>query len=181
MQQYLRLGKFHLFGAPVYIHWFAIAFIVLILVIYWQSPTIAAIAILAFFSVILIHEIGHAAIAHRLGYRVFSLRVCLVHGVCEYEAPHYEWDQVKVAWGGILAQIMMSLLVFTLASLGAKQIAYFGPILFFLGYYNLFIIPFNLLPVWGLDGYYAWRILPLAYRHIKARSNLEKTFKRDRR
>jgi Zn-dependent protease len=180
MQEYFRLGEFHVFGAPVYVHWSVLAVMALILVVYWQNPIIVAIALLSFFSIILIHEIGHAALAHRMGYRVFTLRVCLIHGLCEYEDPHYEWDEVKVAWGGVLAQILIAMLVFTLSSLGARHFAYFGPVLVFLGYYNLLVVPYNLLPIRGLDGYKAWRIIPLSYKQMKTRSALKKTLNRDR-
>jgi Zn-dependent protease len=181
MQEYFRLGEFYIFGAPVYVHWSVLASMGLILIIYWQSPIIVAIALLSFFSITFIHEIGHAAVANKLGYRVFALRVCLIHGVCEYEAPHYEWDDVQVSWGGVLAQVLIAMLVFTLSSLGAGNFAYFGPILLFLGYYSLLVVPYNLLPVRGLDGYKAWKIIPLSYKQIKARSALKKTLNRDRK
>ena len=62
MQEYFRLGEFHIFKAPVFVHWSALASMGLILVVYWKDPIIAVIALLSFLSVILIHEIGHAAV-----------------------------------------------------------------------------------------------------------------------
>jgi stage IV sporulation protein FB len=181
MQKYFRLGKFNIFGAPVYVHWSVLAMIVLIIISYWQSPIIVAIAFLSYLAVILVHEIGHAAVAHKMGYRIFALRVALIHGVCECEAPNYELDEVKIAWGGVLAQIIISILVFTVSGLGADKFTYFGPILVFLGYFSLLIIPYNLIPSRGLDGYKAWRIIPLSYKHIKAKSALKKKLNRDRK
>jgi Zn-dependent protease len=167
MQKYFRLGEFRVFGAPVYVHWSVLAAMALILVAYWQSPLIVTIALLSYFSIIFIHEVGHAAIAHKMGYRVFALRIALVHGVCECEAPLYELDAAKIAWGGVLAQMLIALLIFTLSSLGIMNSAYAGPVLVFLGYCNLLIIPYNLMPIRGLDGYKAWRIIPLSYKKMK--------------
>jgi Zn-dependent protease len=181
MDEYYLLGDFRVFGAPIYIHWSVIAAIVLILFVYRQDPIIVTIALLSFFSIIFVHEVGHAALANSMGYQVFALRICLIHGVCEYQAPSYEWDEVKVAWGGVLAQIWIAAIVFTAASLGARHFAYFGPILVFLGYYSLLVVPYNLLPIQGLDGYTAWRIIPLSYRYLKTHPATRKFFNRNRR
>jgi stage IV sporulation protein FB len=170
MQKYFRLGEFRVFGAPVHVHWSVLVAMALILVAYWQSPLIVTIALLSYLSIIFIHEVGHAAIAHKMGYRVFALRVALVHGVCECEAPRYELDAVKIAWGGVLAQMLIAMLVFTLSSLGLMNFAYSGPILVFLGYFNLLMIPYNLMPIRGLDGYQAWKIIPLSYKKMKKSS-----------
>ena len=167
MDEYYQLGNFEIFGAPVYVHWSVIVAITLILFLYRQSPATVAIALISFFSIILVHEVGHAAMANRMGYRVFSLKVCLIHGLCEYEAPRYELDDVKVAWGGVLAQMLVAMLVFTASSLGARHLSYFGPVLVFLGYYSLLVVPYNLLPVRGLDGDKAWRIIPILYKQFK--------------
>jgi hypothetical protein len=181
MQQYFRLGKFHIFGAPVFVHWSVIACMGLLLFVYWKTPTIVAIALLSFFSVIMVHEIGHAALAHKMGYRVFAIKVALIHGLCECEAPNYELDRVIIAWGGVLAQTLVAIFVFTCSALGARYFAYFGPILVFLGYYSLLVVPYNLLPIRGLDGDKAWKIIPLYYQQIKARSALKKKLNQDRR
>jgi stage IV sporulation protein FB len=181
MQEYFRLGEFHIFRAPVFVHWSALVSMGLILVVYWKDPIIAVIALLSFLSVILIHEIGHAAVANKMGYRVFKIKVSLFHGVCECQDPNYELDRVKIAWGGVIAQILVAMLVFSLSSLGAMYFAYFGPILVFLGYYSLLMVPYNLLPVRGLDGYTAWKIIPIVYQQMKAHSALKKKLDRDRR
>jgi hypothetical protein len=146
MQEYFRINKLQVFGAPIYVHWSVLASSAFILVAFWKDLIVLALALLCFFSIILIHEIGHAVIAHYLGYRVFEIRICLIHGVCEYSAPNYEWDEVKVSWGGVLAQMVVAIIVFTASSLGAKQFDYFAPVLLFLGYYSLLVIPFNLMP-----------------------------------
>ena len=95
MQEYFRLGEFHIFRAPLFVHWSALASMGLILVVYWKDPIIAVIALLSFLSVILIHEIGHAAVASKMGYRVFKIKVSLFHGVCECQDPNHELDRAN--------------------------------------------------------------------------------------
>jgi Zn-dependent protease len=181
MKRYCRLGRLSVFGARVYVHWSVLATLVVILALCWRNPIIVTIAMLSFFSIILVHEIGHAAVAKQLGYRVRALRICLIHGVCEYQEPYYEWDDILIAWGGILAQILVAIVVFALSSLGAGKVQYFAPVVFFLGYYNLLVIPLNLIPSPGLDGYKAWRIIPLGYKEIKYRLDTGTLFTRNKR
>jgi stage IV sporulation protein FB len=169
MQGYIQLGKERIFGAPVYTHWSVLVIGALILVYGWQNLIVSAISLLSFLSIILIHEIGHAAIAHKLGYDVIAIRIAPLHGVCEYQAPRYEWEDVQIAWGGVLAQLIAAAIVFGFGHLGGDNTEYFGPVTVFIGYYSLLTIPFNLLPVPGLDGQKAWKILPLAYDRSKRR------------
>jgi Zn-dependent protease len=180
MQEYFRLGDFKIFGAPIDIHWSVMAVAFLLTISYFREPIAAIIAVISFFSIILVHEVGHAAVAHRMGCRVIGLKVCLIHGLCEYELPRYELEDVLIAWGGVMAQLLIAMLVFTASSLGANHLPYFGPILVFLGYYSLLVIPYNLLPCRGLDGYKAWRVIPLYYNQLKRNSAFKKPPRRDR-
>jgi stage IV sporulation protein FB len=120
-------------------------------------------------------------VAAWLGYRVFALKVALFHGLCEHTAAKYEWDDIKIAWGGVSAQMLVAILVFSLNGLGGGQFAYFGPILVFVGYYSLLTIPYNLMPIRGLDGYKAWRIIPLGYQQMKQRAATKRALDRERK
>ncbi len=169
MQAYIQLGKDRIFGAPVYTHWSVIVIGAAILVIGWQDLIISAISLLSFLGIILIHEIGHAAIVHKLGYKVIAIRIAPLHGVCEYESPRYEWEAIQIAWGGVLAQAVAAAIVLTIGNYGGENLAYFGPLTVFVGYYSIMTIPFNLLPVRGLDGEIAWKILPHLFNQLKHR------------
>jgi Zn-dependent protease len=169
MQGYTQLGKDRIFGAPVYTHWSVLAIGAVILVVGWQNLIVSAISLLSFLGIILIHEIGHAAIVHKLGYEVIAIRIAPLHGVCEHQAPRYEWEAIQIAWGGVLAQALAAAIVLTIGNLGGENLEYFGPLMVFIGYYSILTIPFNLLPVSGLDGQIAWKILPHIYNHLKHR------------
>ena len=166
---YFKFNNLKVLGAQLYVHWLVLTASVIITIIYWHSPISIVLALLSYFSVIFIHEAGHAAMATKVGCRVSAIRIGLVHGVCEYEQPKYELDDIKIAWSGVVMQIMVAVLVFSLSSLGLGNYRFFGPILVFIGYFSLLIVPYNLIPIRGLDGKKAWRIIPLVYKQIKQR------------
>lgn len=166
---YFKFNNFKVLGAQLYLHWLVLTASVIITIIYWQSLISIVLALLSYFSIIFIHEAGHAAMATKVGCRVIAIRIGLVHGVCEYEQPKHELDDAKIAWSGVIMQIMMASLVFSLSSFGLSNYRFFAPILVFLGYFSLLIVPYNLIPSAGLDGKKAWRIIPIMYRQLKQR------------
>ena len=168
-QGYFKFDRLQVLDARVYVHWLVLTASVLILIIYWQSPVNIVLALLSYFSIIFIHEAGHAAMAKKVGCRVLAIRIGLVHGVCEYEAPKCELDDVKIAWSGVILQIMVAILVFSLSSFGLGNYSFFAPILVFMGYFSLLVVPYNLIPLNGFDGQKAWRIVPILYRQFKNR------------
>jgi stage IV sporulation protein FB len=89
-----------------------------------------------------------------------------MHGQCTYEVPHYEHDDVWIAWGGVAAQAAI-LLVAVIAHyllwhhLNWTLQRYTGPLFRALIGANIATILFNLLPIAPLDGRKAWRVIPL--------------------
>ena len=73
------------------------------------------------------------------------------------EAAGCEWDEVRVAWGGVLAQLMIALPLLVISALWRSLPEVFEPVVIVLGYINLLAAAFNLLPAPGLDGALAWR------------------------
>jgi Zn-dependent protease len=125
--------------------------------------------------IITLHEFGHAFAAHRLGYTVESIWINFIHGRCEFEASEFEWDHVRIAWAGVLAQFAVAIPVLVVASIfRAQDFGYLGPAVIFLGYVNLFIAFLNLAPVAGLDGQVAWRVVPLLHEEWKAKRATKK-------
>ena len=173
--RYTKIKSLKIFGAPVYIHWTALLFIALILLSAFKSPIYAVIGIASYLGIIFIHEIGHAIIAKYLNYDVISIKVGLVHGLCEYESPNNEWDEVLVSWGGVLAQFIIGAIVLIIVTISeAHSFGYAGPIVAFLGYINLIIAAINLAPSPGFDGHRALRIFPLYYKKLRAKRIAER-------
>jgi hypothetical protein len=93
-QTWFRLRRVRILGAPVYLHWSVFVVVLLLALVSLRSPVYAAISITSYLAVIVIHEVGHAWVAHRVGCGVYAVRIGFVHGRCEYYAPHSEFDDV---------------------------------------------------------------------------------------
>jgi Zn-dependent protease len=172
MRKWLRVRQVRIFDAPLYVHWSVLLITALLaslsfLVGFWFAITAAV----CYFALILLHEAGHAFVAHRLGYEVEAIRLSGWHGRCEFEAPETEEHHVMIVWGGVLAQLALALPMVALMMLaGRENLGYAGGLaVTILGRTNLIIAAINLLPVPGLDGAIAWRIIPLGIQWWNAR------------
>jgi Zn-dependent protease len=158
---WLRFHSLRMFGAAVYVHQHVLVAMALLLVLALKNWLLAITCLISYVAIIVIHEVGHAVVARRLGYEVSAIRIGLLHGRCEYEHPNSAWDASLVSWGGILAQLLIAALVFAIAAaLPGKLSDFFGPIVIFLGYINIVIAAMNLTPRAPFDGHLAWRIFP---------------------
>ena len=168
--RYYRLRMVRIFGAPVSVHWSVLVATAVLAVSALRSPIYAIAAISSYLGILLVHETGHAFVARRLHLDVLSIKIGVIHGLCEYEAPENTWDETLVSWGGVLAQVCVGVLVFlAVALLRPSKLGYAGPVVVFLGYINLMVAAVNLAPTPGLDGYKAWRIVPLVVQRIRAK------------
>jgi membrane-associated protease RseP (regulator of RpoE activity) len=181
-RKWYGLKNVRVFGAPIYIHWSVIAVVLVVAAISIESPAYAAITIASYLGIIAIHEFGHAFVAARRGFDVLSIRIGFIHGHCEHEAPSSEWDEVAIAWGGVIAQLLVAVPILALAGfLDRIDLGHFGPIVVMLGYLNCLIAMVNLAPAAGLDGAIAWRVIPLLRAKRNARSAAERAMQRWRR
>jgi hypothetical protein len=93
-----------------------------------------------------------------------------IFGLCRFEAPWSRYDHCVIAWGGVIAQLLVAIPLMA----GVELFGYsrFNPVnvaLFIFGQYSLVVAVFNLLPVKGLDGAMAWGIIPEAIKRLRAR------------
>jgi stage IV sporulation protein FB len=157
---------------PVYAHWTILLWFPWVLIqgmkLVWLFPTF-----LAFITILLFHEFGHAIAARYTDTKVYAIKLFLMHGECTHETPYYESEDILIAWGGVLGQ----LLLLVLAVVAQYLLFYFSPMWIFqlspvfdvLTKTNLIIIAFNLIPVKPLDGVVAWRIIPFVLLKIRTR------------
>jgi Zn-dependent protease len=165
-----QLGRWK--DVPVALHWSAL------LPFAWclldrQDLLATLSSVLAFLVLMAVHEMGHAVAARSRGIEVIGVRLYLLHGVCEHEAPEREEDDILIAWGGVLAQLCLlaaALLVLHAASaLLPGSAPVLQPVLFVFIHANIVIAAINLFPMAPLDGHRAWRVVPLLWRAAKLR------------
>jgi hypothetical protein len=154
---YWTLGRVR--GAPVRVHWTAPlgAFV-------FTGFSIAPALWVGFFVLVVLHELGHAAIVRRFGYEVVAVRVHAFGGDCVWSGDATRAEIAAVAWGGVFAQAA----IWVVASLvvlfaGAPSSPLLGALALTFTSTNARIIVFNLIPIPPLDGYRAWPLLPMLW------------------
>jgi Zn-dependent protease len=176
---WLQLRGWKIFGATIYVHQYVLIASAALVVLALRNWVLAITCLASYVAIIFAHEVGHAAIAHHLGYDVTAIRVGLLHGRCEYEHPDSAWDASLVSWGGVLAQFLIAALVFAVASVVSGSLSdHFGPIVIFLGYINIVIAAMNLTPRAPFDGHLAWRIFPAILDKVRGDIVVRRAIKR---
>jgi Zn-dependent protease len=171
MKNYVRAKRLNVCGAPVFLHWSVLVVMGGCLAMAASDPIVAIVAAASYFSVILVHEGGHALVAARLGYEIDSIRLSVIHGECIYDAS-YETarEAALIAWGGPLAQFAAAVLVWSLSLIPiVDQSDIFGPPLVFLGYVGPLVALANLAPSADMDGTRAWPLIPMLWRDFLER------------
>jgi Zn-dependent protease len=117
---------------------------------------------LGFFLLILIHELGHAALVRRYRLSVEAVDVHGLGGLCRYSGYPSDLERAVIAWGGVLAQAaLLGVTWATLWLLGPPTTAFGADLVYAFTTGNLIIGALNLLPVPPLDGAEAWKVFGL--------------------
>ena len=113
---------------------------------------------------LLAHELGHATVARYCHLYVIGIEFKAVHGRCLVVMPYRKIEHIIVAWGGVLAQLLIFVVACALLALlqalmpsVAKVLA---PVFIVLTVYNLVLIVVNLVPLEPFDGHMAWHLIP---------------------
>lgn len=152
-------------NAPIYIHWSTYVVCSVVGLAALRSPLHGLIAVLCYFGIIVVHEYGHAYAAHKLNYRVEAIYLYPIHGSCIHEEAYNRHDDAWIIWGGVLAQILLSIVSgLVVAICGFDSQGYLLMVTFFLVGVNLTSAAYNLIPVEPMDGAKAWQLLPWLFR-----------------
>lgn len=154
---YYTIGRVR--GAPIKVHWSAplgaVAFTG-----FSFSPGLWA----GFLLLVVLHELGHAALVRRYGHQVTAVRVHAFGGDCSFSGDVTRAEDATIAWGGVLVQAALWIAA-TIALLVAGPPS--SPILASLAVtfttVNARSMLFNLLPIPPLDGSRAWPLLPMLW------------------
>jgi Zn-dependent protease/CBS domain-containing protein len=109
------------------------------------------VAALLFLASILLHELGHSLVARREGIEVDSITLWLFGGVSQFKGRYKSpGDEFRVAFAGPLVSIVLGVLAVLIAI--ARLPSSVDGVAAWLGYINLILAVFNLLPASPLDG-----------------------------
>jgi Zn-dependent protease/CBS domain-containing protein len=162
-----KIGR--LSGIDVRVHWTFFLLLAFFAFIGYQESgglvgaLTATITIVALFFCVLLHEFGHSLVAQRLGIKIHSITLLPIGGVSNLESlPEKPADEVKITVAGPLVNVVLAPIFFGVGLLlGAVPrlpadlftgIGSVGQFFFYLGYINVVLALFNLLPAFPMDG-----------------------------
>ena len=122
-----------------------------------------AVAAVAFFASLLAHEMGHALQARRDGMEIEGITLWLLGGVAKFKGQFPSAGaEFRIAVAGPLVSLALGVGFVLIAMLSLPETV--DAVVSWLGYINLALLVFNLLPALPLDG---GRILRSALWHFK--------------
>ena len=138
-----RIGS--AFGFPIEIN---LSFLLLLAVVFIAFGGIAGVVIvLSAFASVLLHELGHALVARHFGVRVSGIELSFFGGAAKMvELPRTANHEVAIAAAGPAVSLALGGLGFGLAAI--THVSAFA----WLGWTNVILAGFNLLPALPMDG-----------------------------
>jgi len=140
-----RLGR--VLGFPIDVN-LSFLFLLGIVALTMGGLTGVTVVLLAFGSVLL-HELGHALVARHLGVRVASIELHFFGGAARMiDVPRRAGDEIAIAAAGPAVSFALGGVALLLAGMGGGAGAFFHLV----GWINLVIGAFNLVPALPMDG-----------------------------
>ncbi len=158
-----KIGQYR--GIGVYVHATFFILIAFVVISHWNSTqnvakTLEGVGfILALFGCVILHEFGHALTAARYGIRTRDITILPIGGVARLERmPDEPIQELWVALAGPAVNVVIAFLLFLWLQIssswtpveGLSMIN--GPFLERLMVVNVFLVVFNMLPAFPMDG-----------------------------
>ena len=172
------------FGIGIYVHW---TFLLLLGFVAYQGwgddegsgPLHAAVMLVLLFTCVVLHELGHAQMARRFGVGTRDITLYPIGGVARLERmPEKPWEELCIAVAGpavnvVIAAILLIPLVLTVGGPAGVTAELFqfarGSYLIDLLQANIFLVLFNMLPAFPMDGGRVLRaLLVIPFGRLKA-------------
>jgi len=130
----LTFKLFNFLGAPVKLN-------LLFLILFAIMPISYAVSI---FIAVMVHEMAHAFVADKKGYRVYGIEIGLFSGAASMDSNMHQSDSIPITAAGPLSNLLLLGLstAFTPYHIYIEHFAYV----------NLFLFIFNILPIYPMDG-----------------------------
>ncbi|MGH9534193.1 MAG: site-2 protease family protein [Terriglobales bacterium] len=112
----------------------------------------AAITAALFFACVVVHELAHSLVARAHGLPVHTIRLFIFGGVSELtKEPEHAGSEFLIAIVGPLASLAIGGICIGLAKMGNAQLPV-PAVLYWLGWINIILAGFNMIPGFPLDG-----------------------------
>ena len=171
-----------LFGIGLFIHWTFWLLIVWLSAASWLQgstfgETLWGVAlVLAIFACVVLHELGHALAARRFGVRTRDITLLPIGGVARLERiPEQPMQELAIALAGPAVNLVIAVALFAIiwVTQGVAAIGLWewfgGDFLAKLMLANAFLVAFNLLPAFPMDGGRVLRaLLATRMEHVRA-------------
>ncbi len=163
-----RLAK--IWGVPIKVHWsFALLFVLIFYMATIRQMPHAQIMsflflVMVLFICVLLHELGHALAAKKLGIKATDIVLSPIGGLARLESMHnYPKKEIIIALAGPAVNFVIALVLFIYLYFIAAQSQHFDPyaaldflsltaVLYFLFFINTMLFLFNLIPAFPMDG-----------------------------
>lgn len=153
----LRVGRVN--GVPIRLHW-----TLPIGALLFCGERGGPIAWGAFAGLILVHELGHAALVRRHRLQVIDVTLHGAGGECHYSGQPTEMQRTLIAWGGVVAQAMVLVVACLVLAPDGPPSPMRDALAAAFIHRNLAMILLNLLPFRPFDGGEAWKIVGVLAR-----------------
>lgn len=160
----------HIWGVPIRIHWsFSILFVIISYLAYirnldWIQISTFLLLLVLLFASVLLHELGHALTARRMGIKATDIILSPIGGLARLESLYkYPEKEIKVALAGPVVNFLIALVLFVYLYYIAEPGISFDPysafefisltaIMYFILYINVLLFVLNLVPAFPMDG-----------------------------
>jgi Zn-dependent protease/predicted transcriptional regulator len=163
MKWSIKIGKF--VGIDVYMHLTFLLLVGWVALVHWQrgqsvgAVWVGVLFILAIFTCVVLHEFGHALMARRYGIATRDIILLPIGGVARLEKmPSQPMQELWVALAGPAVNVVIAAALFVWLQATAswepvqRLTVTTGPLLERLMAINLFMIAFNMIPAFPMDG-----------------------------
>src|SRR5215204_6934779 len=157
------------FGIDTKVHWTFFLLLILFAFFGFQDTgtllgaLVTTGLVVALFFCVLLHEYGHSLVAQRLGIEIEDITLLPIGGLARFKTlPERPWDEVKIAVAGPLVNVVLAPVFFGIALLLGDNlmgpanilegVQSAGQVFAYLGFINVALVVFNLIPAFPMDG-----------------------------
>jgi Zn-dependent protease/CBS domain-containing protein len=157
------------FGIDVKVHWTFFLLLAFFAFAGYQGSgslldaLVTTLIIVVLFVCVVLHEFGHSLVAQRLGIETKDITLLPIGGVARLKSlPERPMDEVKIAVAGPLVNVVLAPIFFGVALLLGgglstqtnilEGVQSAGQVFAYLGFINVALVVFNMIPAFPMDG-----------------------------